>query len=367
MSFDTDTIIVGAGAVGLATGFTLSKRGQEVIVLDREAAIGQGVSSRNSEVVHAGLYYPTGSLKARLCIEGRRALYAFMDDHKVDYRRCGKLVVATEPGEEDRLEAIRAQGLINNVEGMDMLSGAAARSLEPQLRANAALLVGCSGVMDSHAYMLALQGRIEEAGGNVVTTTPFERAEALSTGGYRVYVGGAEAMTLTCRQLIISASLDAPALAAKIDAYPTEQVPKIHYGKGVYFTMAGRAPFKHLVYPMPIAGALGTHYRRDLGDQARFGPDLDYVETLDYRIDPTRADSFYEAIRRFWPGLPDGALVPDYAGIRPKIHGYGEPQPDFRIDGHDQHGLEGLVTLYGIESPGLTASLAIGEYVAEHL
>jgi L-2-hydroxyglutarate oxidase LhgO len=367
MSFDTDTIIVGAGAVGLATGFALSQRGHEVIVLEREAAIGQGVSSRNSEVVHAGLYYPTGSLKARCCVAGRRALYAFMDDHKVDYRRCGKLVVATEPGEDDRLEAIRAQGIINDVEGMEMLSGSAARALEPELNAGAALRVACSGVMDSHAYMMALQGRIEEAGGNVVTSTSFERAEVLTGGGYRVYIGGAEAMTLNCRNLIISASLDAPDLAAKIDAYPGVQIPKIHYGKGVYFTMPGKAPFSHLVYPMPIPGALGTHYRCDLGGQARFGPDLDYVDKLDFSVEPARAEGFYAAIRRFWPGLPDGALVPDYAGIRPKIHGPDDPQPDFRIDGPAEHGLPGLVTLFGIESPGLTSSLAIGGEVAAKL
>ena len=367
MSFDTDTIIVGAGAVGLAIGFALSQRGHEVIVLERELAIGQGVSSRNSEVVHAGLYYATGSLKARLCVEGRRALYAFMDDHKIDYRRCGKLVVATQPGEEDRLAAIRAQGVINDVEGMEMLSGAAARALEPQLKADAALLVGCSGVMDSHAYMLALQGRIEAAGGHVVTATPFERAEALTGGGYRVHTGGEEAMALTCRQLVISASLEAQALAAKIDAYPIQQIPKIHYGKGVYFTLPGRAPFSHLIYPMPIPGALGTHYRCDLGGQARFGPDLDYVETLDYTVDPARAAGFVETIRRFWPDLPADSLVPDYAGIRPKIHGPSEAQPDFCIDGPEQHGLDGLVALYGIESPGLTASLAIGEEVAARL
>ncbi len=364
MSFDIDAVVVGAGAVGLATGYALSRRGLSVIVLEAEGHIGQGVSSRNSEVVHGGLYYPTGSLKARLCVEGRRKLYHFLDAHHVAYDRCGKLVVATTADEIPGLEKILAQARTNDVEGMEELTGAQARALEPQVNAHAALLSPQSGVFDSHGYMVALQGEIEDAGGAVVLSTPFEGATPLAGGGFEVRAGGAEPTVITTARLVIAASLGAQAAAANIEGYPADQIPKLHYGKGVYFTLAGKAPFSHLVYPPPIPGALGTHYRRDLGGQAHFGPDLQFVDTLDYSVDPARAASFYETVRRFWPGLPDGALVPDYAGIRPKLHGPGEPALDFRLDGAGRHCLQGLVTMFGIESPGLTSSLAIGDMVA---
>ena len=365
--FDFDAAVVGAGAVGLACGFALAKRGLSVVVLEKQRGIGQGVSSRNSEVIHAGLYYPTGSLKARLCVQGRRALYAFLDAHKVAFDRCGKLVVATEDSEIDKVEAIGRQAELNGVEGVRRLSAAEVHALEPELKASMALLSPESGVFDSHGYMLALQGEIEDRGGAVVTATPFEAAEPLPGGGFRVRTGGADATELICRLLITAPGLGAQDVAARIAGFPADRIPKLHYGKGVYFLLNGPAPFRRLVYPPPIAGALGVHYRRDLGGQARFGPDLEYVETEDYTVDPARADGFQRYIRRFWPGLPDGALAPDYAGIRPKLHGPGEPQPDFRIDGVETHGLEGLVALFGIESPGLTSSLAIGEEVASRL
>ncbi len=367
MSFDTDAVVVGAGAVGLACAYALARRGQSVIVLEKEARIGQGVSSRNSEVVHGGLYYPTGSLKARLCVQGRRALYAFMDAHHVAYDRCGKIVVATSTDHIPKLEAILAQARTNDVEGMEEITGAQASAMEPELFALAALISPQSGVFDSHGYMVALQGEIEDASGAVVLSTPFEGATPIAGGGYSVRAGGAEPTVITTKLLVIAASLGAMDAAATIEGYPADQIPTLHYGKGVYFTLHGKTPFSRLVYPPPIPGALGTHYRRDLGGQAHFGPDLQFVETLDYTVDPARAASFYETVRRFWPGLPDGALVPDYAGIRPKLHGPGEPAPDFRIDGAEKHGLEGLVTLFGIESPGLTSSLAIGDVVAGKL
>jgi L-2-hydroxyglutarate oxidase LhgO len=364
--FDADAVVVGAGAVGLACAYAFAQAGLIPIVLERDAAIGQGVSSRNSEVIHGGLYYPTGSLKARLCVQGRRALYAFLDAHGVAYDRCGKLVVATEPDEIARLHAIAEQAAANDCE-VELIGAAAARALEPELHAVDALLSPQSGVFDSHAYMLALQGRIEDAGGAVVLRTPFLGAEPLPGGGWRVRAGGAEAADITAARLVIAAGLGAQACAATLDGYPADRIPELHYGKGSYLVLNGPAPFRRLVYPPPIPGALGIHYRRDLGGQAHFGPDLQFVDGEDYTVDPARAPGFEAYIRRFWPGLPDGALSPDYAGVRPKLHGPGEPQPDFVIDAPADHGLDGLVALFGIESPGLTSSLAIGDEVAARL
>ena len=365
--FDFDAVVVGAGAVGLACGYALSRRGLTVAVLEQDRAIGQGVSSRNSEVIHGGLYYPTGSLKARLCVAGRRMLYGFLDAHHVAYDRCGKLVVATTTDEVARLDAILEQAHANDVEGMAHLSKAQALALEPELRCEGALISPQSGVFDSHGYMLALQGEIEAGGGAVVLSTPFDGAAPLDGGGFEVRAGGDEPTGLTCRYLVTAPGLSAQAVAARIEGFPATEIPKGHYGKGMYFRLVGKAPFARLIYPPPIHGALGTHYRRDLGGQAVFGPDLHFVETLDYSVDPAAEVAFAAYIRKFWPGLPDGALSPDYAGIRPKLHGEGEPQPDFRLDGADLHGLEGLVALFGIESPGLTSSLAIGETVAGQL
>lgn len=364
---DFDAIIVGAGAVGLGCGYALAKRGLSIAVLEREGRIGAGVSSRNSEVIHAGFYYHTGSLKARTCVEGRRALYAFLDAHNVAYDKCGKLLVATDASELPGLEEIALQAKANGVEGMTRLSGAEARALEPELNALAALHFSESGVMDAHGYMDALAGEIEAHGGAIALNTPFLAARALPEG-FAISVGGADPATITAARLIVAAGLGAQACARAIEGVSPSVIPKQVLGKGNYFTISGgKAPFRRLIYPLPIPGALGTHYRRDLGGAARFGPDLEWVEQENYRVDPARAASFYKAIRRFWPGLPDGALVPDYAGIRPKIHGPGEPQPDFMLADASVHGIGGLVCLFGIESPGLTASLALGEEVAVRL
>lgn len=367
MSFDFDATVVGAGAVGLACGRALSKRGLTVLVLEKEPHIGQGVSSRNSEVIHAGLYYPTGSLKAKFCVEGRRLLYDFLQSHKVDHWKCGKLVVATEEAEVPRIEAILEQGRINGVEGLELLSGEQARALEPQLNAIAAILSPESGLFDSHGYMLALEGEIEAAGGSVVTSAPFEWAEALAGGGFTIHVGGEGAMSVTSRLLVTAAGLSAQKVAASIEGYPADLIPAGHFGKGVYFRLSGPAPFNRLIYPPPIPGALGTHYRKDLGGQGVFGPDLAYVEAEDYSVDPAKAEVFAGYIRRFWPDVQVEKLAPDYAGIRPKLHGKGEPQPDFQLRGVESHGIEGLLALFGIESPGLTSSMAIGEAVAGRL
>jgi L-2-hydroxyglutarate oxidase LhgO len=365
--FDFDAVVVGAGAVGLACGYALARRGLSVAVLEKEPAIGQGVSSRNSEVIHGGLYYPSGSLKARLCVAGRRALYAFLEAHGVEFDRCGKLVVATTAEELPRLDAIYAQALANDVEGVRRLTRAEALALEPELGCEGAVISPQSGVFDSHGYMLALQGEIEAAGGAVVLATPFLSAAPLAGGGFRVRAGGTEPTELSCRYLVTAPGLSAQGVAAHIEGFPAESIPPAHYGKGMYFRLSGKAPFARLIYPPPIPGALGTHYRRDLGGQGVFGPDLHYVEEPDYAVDPSAAPEFYRYIRKFWPGLPVGALSPDYAGVRPKIHGPDEPQPDFRIDGPDAHGVAGLVALFGIESPGLTSSLAIGEEAAGRL
>ena len=365
--FDFDALVVGAGAVGLACGYALTRRGLTVAVLEQDVAIGQGVSSRNSEVIHGGLYYPTGSLKARLCVQGRRMLYPFLEARGVAFDRCGKLVVANGDDELARLEPILAQAKTNDVEGMERLSRRQALALEPDLACDGALISPQSGVFDSHGYMLALQGEIEAGGGAVVISTPFEGAEALAGGCWRVHAGGAEPVALNVRLLVSAPGLSAQDVAGRIEGLAPAAIPKGHYGKGRYFRLQGKAPFARLIYPPPIPGALGTHYRRDLGGQAVFGPDLVFVDELDYSVEPDAAAGFYAYVRKFWPGLPDDSLSPDYAGIRPKLHGPGEPHPDFRIDGPEAHGLEGLVALFGIESPGLTSSLAIGEEVAGRL
>jgi L-2-hydroxyglutarate oxidase LhgO len=365
--FDFDAAVVGAGAVGLACGYSLALAGKSVVVLEKERLIGQGTSSRNSEVIHAGLYYPTGSLKAGLCVRGRRLLYPFLDAHGVGYDKCGKIVVATDEEEVPRVEAVAKQAEINGVEGLRLLTAAEVHAFEPEVRAVMGLWSPETGIFDSHGYMVALEGEIEARGGAVAAATPFEGAEPLPGGGFKIRTGGEDPAELTVRKLIISGGLGAQEAAARIEGYPMGQIPKLHYGKGVYFALHGKAPFHRLIYPPPGGAALGIHYKRDMGGRAHFGPDLQFVETPDYDVDPARAPAFYDYVRHFWPALPDGALSPDYAGIRPKLHGPGEPQPDFRIDGAERHGLDGLVAVYGIESPGLTASLGIGETVAAML
>jgi L-2-hydroxyglutarate oxidase LhgO len=365
--FDVDAVVVGAGAVGLAAARRLAMGGLSVVVLEREKRIGQGVSSRNSEVVHAGLYYPTGSLRAKLCVAGRRMLYPFLDAHHVPYDKSGKLIVATDESEMPALEKIEKQAAANGVEGMSRLTREEARAMEPQVRAVAALLSAETGVFDSHGYMLALQGELERHGGSVALATPFEGASPLPGGGWLVRAGGAEPIEVSARLVVLAAGLGCQKAAASVEGFPPTEIPTLHYGKGNYFTIEAKAPFRMLVYPPPIPGALGTHYRRDLGGRAHFGPDLEWVDRENYELNPARAETFYAAVRKFWPALQDGALVPDYVGIRPKIHGPGEPQPDFRIDGPDVHGLAGVVALFGIESPGLTSSLAIAEEIAGKL
>ena len=361
-----DCVVVGAGVVGLAVARSLALTGRDVLLLEGAEAIGTGTSSRNSEVIHAGIYYPAGSLMARHCVAGRRMLYAFCAERGVPHARCGKLIVATSEDEATRLDGIRARAAANGVEDMRVLSRDEALALEPALSCHGALLSPSTGIIDSHAYMLALQGDAENAGAVLAFHSPV-LAGRVTPDGIVLEVGGAEPMTLLCRSLVNAAGLGAPGLGRAIDGLPPDTVPREYYAKGNYFTLAGRSPFSRLIYPVPVPGGLGTHLTIDLGGQARFGPDVEWVDHIDYVVDPRRGDSFYEAIRRYWPALPDGALQPGYSGIRPKIVPKGAPGQDFVIQGPTVHGVPGLVNLYGIESPGLTASLSLAEAVRDTL
>ena len=364
-----DALVIGAGVVGLAVGRALAQGGLETIVAETQDGIGQGVSSRNSEVIHSGLYYPPGSLKARLCVRGKDLLYALCASHGVDHRNCGKLTVANSPQEKAALLRLQDRAAANGV-AVQWLEAAQAQALEPALQCQAALLSPSTGVVDSHGFMLALQGDLEGAGGMVAFGSAVESAR-LSTRGPHI-VRMADGSELEAGIIVNSASLHACALARRFEGLQAQFVPRESFAKGNYYALAGRAPFSRLIYPAPADAWLGVHLTLDLGGQARFGPDLEWLgvttpEAIDYSVDPRRADSFYAEVRRYWPGLPDGALQPSYSGVRPKIHGPGQLAPDFRIDGPAWHGVGGLVNLFGIESPGLTSALAIAEEVLQQL
>lgn len=358
-----DCVVVGAGVVGLACARSLAALGREVLIVERETAFGTGISARNSEVIHAGLYYPPGSLKARLCVAGRRLLYPYCEAHGVAHARCGKLVVAPRAQMADRLRQIRARAEANGVDDLQWLERAAIRELEPALDAHAALLSPSTGIVDSHGLMLALLGDAERDGAMLALAGPVLGGKA-DGDGVVLHVGGEQAMTLRARWVINAAGLDAVALGHAIEGVAPARLPRAHYARGVYFSHSGRVPFSRLIYPIPEPGGLGVHLTLDLGGQAKFGPDVEWVDAPDYTVDPARAEHFYRAVRDWWPDLEDGRLQPGYAGVRPKIAGPGEADADFRIDGPAQHGVPGLVHLFGIESPGLTAALAIGEAVA---
>ena len=366
-----DCVVIGAGVVGLAVARRLAQSGRDTILIEAETLIGSHTSSRNSEVVHAGIYYPQGSLKARFCVAGKHLLYRFCAERGITVNRCGKLIVAASDSQVPTLNGIVEKARANGVDDLAFLSQAEALAREPNLHCVAALHSPSTGIVDSHGFMLGLQGDFEDAGGMLAFASPLESADCKGGGatgaGITLVTGGAEPMELIADIVINSAGLFAPDLARKFSGLPPETVPPTYYCKGNYYSLAGKSPFSRLIYPVPEAAGLGVHLTIDLGGQARFGPDVEWIESIDYEVDPRRADGFYAAIRTYWPGLPDGALMPGYSGIRPKLQGPGEPAGDFVVQGPADHGVAGLVNLYGIESPGLTASLAIAEHVNQLL
>lgn len=357
-----ECIVVGAGAIGLAIARELAVSGIETIVLERNGSFGEETSSRNSEVIHAGLHYTAGSLKAITCVQGRELLYAYCDSRGVPVRRCGKLIVATSQRQLEDLTRITRASMQNGVEDLVELSRRQARDLEAELECVGALLSPSTGILDSHAYMLSLMGEAELHGALFVFRSPVNAVQIVNDA-LEVQCGTDTNTRIRTRWLVNAAGLGSTQLAQGIAGFPQERIPRAYLAKGNYFSLSGRAPFAHLVYPVPEPGGLGVHLTLDLGGAARFGPDVEWVDTIDYSVDPRRADGFYSAIRSYWPALRDGSLQPAYSGIRPKISGPGEPALDFRIEGPEQHGVPGVVNLFGMESPGLTASLAIARLV----
>lgn len=367
-----DTVVIGAGVVGLAVARALAQAGCEPMVLDKDNSIGTGVSSRNSEVIHAGLYYTPGSLKARLCVAGKRQLYAYALARGIATRACGKLVVATDVRQLSALEALVHTAKANGVE-VRLLSAAEAQAREPALSCVAALWSPTTGIVDSHALMLSLLGDVEAAGGLLAVQSTVVGGTVTADGIVLRVVSPFEGeIELLAQRVVNAAALHATHVAASVVGFPHAYIPRAYYAKGSYFSLSGPSPFRSLIYPAPQDAWLGIHLTLDLGGQTRFGPDLEWLhhgdpDALDYAVAPERAASFYADVRRYWPGLPDGALMPSYSGIRPKIHAPDEVAPDFRIDGPAVHGVAGWVNLFGIESPGLTSALALGEHVRELL
>lgn len=362
-----DAVVIGAGVVGLACARELAARGLDTIIVERHDAFGTETSARNSEVIHAGLYYPTGSLKAKLCVEGKHRLYDYCASHGIAHRRCGKLIVATGPEQNDKLDALLRQAKANGVDDMQVLDAAQLKALEPALTGTAALLSPSTGIIDSHGLMLALLGDAERDGATLALCSPLVGGKIVDDG-IELEIGDAESNTGTRIKagiVINAAGLSAQRVAASIDGFPAAHIPPSFFARGNYYALSGRPPFSHLIYPLPEPGGLGVHLTLDLGGQARFGPDVEWITEPNYSVDPARSQKFYAEVRRYWPGLAEGALTPAFAGVRPKITGPGEANADFRIDGPSTHGVPGLVNLFGIESPGLTSSLAIARHVAE--
>ncbi|WP_300554883.1 NAD(P)/FAD-dependent oxidoreductase [Limnohabitans sp. Rim8] len=364
-----DAVVIGAGVIGLAVGRALALSGQEVMVLESENAIGTGTSARNSEVIHAGIYYPAGSLKARLCVQGKQMLYAYCAERGVSHSQLGKLIVATRPEQVQDLDGIMRKAAANGVYDLKKLTATEAMALEPALACEAALLSPSSGVVDSHGLMLALQGDMENAGGLLALVSPVQHIGLhQGTASHPMRVQTQDGTQLACRVLVNAAGLQAVNMARCMEGLNPEWLPQAHYAKGNYFTLSGKAPFSRLIYPVPEAAGLGVHLTLDLGGQAKFGPDVQWVtDPTDLQVDPSRGDAFYAEVRKYWPGLADGALLPGYAGIRPKISGPSEASADFMIQGPAEHGVPGLVNLLGIESPGLTSSLAMAAEVVRRL
>ena len=361
-----ECVVIGAGVIGLAVARRLARAGVEVLILERAETIGTETSSRNSEIVHAGIYYPTGSLKARTCVAGKRALYDYCESHGIAHRRCGKIIVATDEGQVDELTALKERAAANGAGDLPWLTPAEVADMEPEVHCVAALLSPSTGIVDSHGLMLSFQGEAEERGAMIAYHAPVMGGR-VEDDGIVVFVGGDNPLALKADRLINAAGLWAPEIARTIEGLDRKTVPPDYLCKGNYYTLSGRSPFARPVYPVPERAGLGVHVTVDLAGQVRFGPDVEWVDSIDYDVDPGRADAFYEAIRRYWPGLPDGAIQAGYSGIRPKLQAPGEPAADFMVQGPAAHGIDGLVNLYGIESPGLTSSLALADLVAETL
>lgn len=366
-----DCVVIGAGVVGLAVAREMALQGRETILLERENAFGTISSARNSEVIHAGIYYPKGSLKAQLCVQGNRMLYEYCRSHQVATQAYGKLIVASDDSQLDDLQAILYKAQNNQVPDIRIISGEEAKALEPQLHCSAAILSATTGIVDSHGYMLSLLGGFEDAGGMVAYQSPLVSAKALGVNaenGFALEIGGADGMQIQTKLLINCAGLSAPAVAQKIEGLASTQIPTAYFAKGNYFSLSGKSPFTHLIYPIPEPGGLGVHLTLDMGGQAKFGPDVEWLDIgsenqIDYTVNPKRSEGFYEAVRRYWPGLKDGSLQPDYSGVRAKIVPANAPAGDFCFNGPGDHGLHGLFNLYGFESPGLTSSLAIARHL----
>ena len=365
MADQLDCVVVGAGVVGLAVGRSLAKAGREVVVLEAEPEIGMHTSSRNSEVIHAGLYYPEGSLKAELCVNGKKMLYDYCEQRHIPFQRIGKLIVAAHEEEQERLLAVRSQAEKNGVMDLRLVEQAEIRELEPAIVGDLALFSPSTGIIDSHSLMIALQADIESHDGVVLTHSKLTNA-TVTSDGFRLYVDGTDD-EFECKTLINACGLHAEIVARTIDGLSPEHISTVRYAIGHYFAYQGKSPFQHLVYPLPIEGGLGVHATNDMGGAARFGPDVEWVEEIDYGFDESRLERFAESIRQYFPDLDVGKLAPAYTGIRPKLTDPGETPRDFAIEGAEIHGVAGLVNLFGIESPGLTACLAIGEHVASKL
>ena len=361
-----ETVVIGAGVVGLAIARALAQAGHEAVVLEAADAIGTGTSSRSSEVIHAGMYYATGSLKARLCVAGRKRLYDYVASHGVGHRRIEKLIVASGDKEVVELRHVFDRGHANGVDDLVWLEGPEALRLEPELRADAAILSPSTGIIDSHGLMLSYQGDIEDAGGVIALSSPVT-AGRVENGHLVLGVGGADPTEIACHRLVNAAGLGAQAVARAITAIPPKTIPPRYMAKGQYFSLSGPSPFQRLIYPVPNSASLGIHFTRDLSGRGRFGPDVQWIETENYDVDTARIGVFADAIRPYWPGVRVEALHPDYAGIRPKIQAPGDPAKDWLFQGPDVHGVPGLINLYGMESPGLTSSLAIADAVVERL
>jgi len=355
-----ECVVIGAGVIGLAVARALALQGREVIILESESKIGVGTSSRNSGVIHAGIYYDTGSFKASLCVKGKAALYHYCETRGISFKRCGKLIIATNDRQIDKLRTLHQKAKDNSVTDLILQDQETTLEMEPELNAVASLFSPSTGLIDSHELMLSYQGDAEANGAMIAFNSPVIDGK-ISNPHIWLNVGGNTPTTIKCKNVFNCGGLHAQKIARSLEGFPADQVPETHYAKGNYFSLIGQNPFKHLIYPIPDEAGLGVHLTLDLGGQARFGPDVEWIDEISYEVNPGRGEKFYEAVRNYWPGLENDSLRPDYSGIRPKLKGKGNPPSDFVFHGPSVHGVQGLVNLFGIESPGLTASLSIAD------